>query len=517
MSLRPLIAICGTTGVGKSKLAIELAQALSQSKYGINGYHGARIINADAMQVYAGMDIITNKVPLEEQAGVEHLLMGYKKPGEQYVVGQWVKDAIEAIEETHRRNQVPIIVGGTSYWIQHLIFPNRLASLERLNEKDERPPAPMSETLATAVNALSQKSSELYHDLPKQLSSDYTDADSASALYSLLSSLDPQMAQRWHWKDSRKVLRSLNIIKESGRLGSELVSEQNQVNDPPRYRSLLLWLYANPELLFPRLDSRVDVMIERGLLQEVQELIDLAKSPPEVDASETNGEEPKFDYTLGLYQSIGFKEFSQYLAMPDSPEKEKIYAAAVERMKLSTRQYAKKQVSWLRNKLLPAANSVNAASQSAGELPVIPAYLLDATDLSTWDTSIRNKAEHIMEDFLSERELPNPLSTSETAATLLSLPEKDVSPAAVLNARRKIICPICTVNPEQPMMVEEGKEWNAHVGTRFHRKMQRRAEHGHEWEARKKQRIAAEAREREVVDDVGPNQEVDDQRNNSSD
>lgn len=95
MSLRPLIAICGTTGVGKSKLAIELALALSKKRHG--GYSGARIINADAMQVYAGIDILTNKVPAEEQCSVEHLLMGFKHPGEQYVVGQWVKDAMRLV------------------------------------------------------------------------------------------------------------------------------------------------------------------------------------------------------------------------------------------------------------------------------------------------------------------------------------------------------------------------------------------------------------------------------------
>ena len=95
MSLRPLIAICGTTGVGKSKLAIELALALAKERYG--GYQGARIINADAMQVYAGIDILTNKVPAEEQCGVEHLLMGFRHPGEQYVVGQWVRDAMRAV------------------------------------------------------------------------------------------------------------------------------------------------------------------------------------------------------------------------------------------------------------------------------------------------------------------------------------------------------------------------------------------------------------------------------------
>jgi hypothetical protein len=90
--MQPLIAIFGTTGVGKSKLGIELALALAQSEQ--NGWKGARIINADAMQVYDGMDILTNKAPMAERRGVEHLLMSFKKPWEQYVVGQWVQDAI---------------------------------------------------------------------------------------------------------------------------------------------------------------------------------------------------------------------------------------------------------------------------------------------------------------------------------------------------------------------------------------------------------------------------------------
>jgi IPP transferase len=97
MALRPLVAIFGTTGVGKSKLAIELALALSITKK--HGWQGARIINADSMQVYAGMDIITNKVPQSERQGVEHLLMGFKQPGEQYIVGEWVNDALKAVSD----------------------------------------------------------------------------------------------------------------------------------------------------------------------------------------------------------------------------------------------------------------------------------------------------------------------------------------------------------------------------------------------------------------------------------
>lgn len=93
MVLQPVIAVCGTTGVGKSRLAVEIAQWLSASA----PKPAARIINADSMQVYTGMDAITNKIPHSERHGVEHLLMDFKQPGEQYVVGEWVRDAVLAV------------------------------------------------------------------------------------------------------------------------------------------------------------------------------------------------------------------------------------------------------------------------------------------------------------------------------------------------------------------------------------------------------------------------------------
>ena len=93
LSQKPIIAICGTTGVGKSRLAVELAISLQKSASRLT----SRIINADSMQVYEGLDIITNKIPLEQRQGIEHLLMGFKSPGDQYEVGEWVKDAMAAV------------------------------------------------------------------------------------------------------------------------------------------------------------------------------------------------------------------------------------------------------------------------------------------------------------------------------------------------------------------------------------------------------------------------------------
>lgn len=93
----PLIAVVGTTGVGKSKLAVELVQALRDRTAGGSQWTNGRVINADAMQVYRGLDIITNKIPIEERNGVDHVLMGFKEPGEQYVVGEWIGDALNIV------------------------------------------------------------------------------------------------------------------------------------------------------------------------------------------------------------------------------------------------------------------------------------------------------------------------------------------------------------------------------------------------------------------------------------
>ncbi|KAJ3474244.1 hypothetical protein NLI96_g12571 [Meripilus lineatus] len=461
MSLRPLIAVCGTTGVGKSKLAVELALSLFKSSgtQDAQVYHGARIINADAMQVYEGLDIITNKVSTEEQCGVEHLLMGFKKPGEQYVVAQWVRDALKIIDETHQRNQVPIIVGGTSYWIQHLIFPHRLAtSPNDFHRDDSRSPSPTTQTSPSESTSFSNALASLtpdqllsFQNLPKTSPSASTEPDATFALHHLLASLDPVIAQRWHWKDSRKVLRSLEIMQEHRRLASELIREQSAATPPPRFRTLCLWLYSKPESLSPRLNHRVDEMLQRGLLQEVATIKNLSTTigssskvvAPETDSGAT-------DFTLGIYQSIGYREFHEYL---DAKPSDKEFQDAVERMKISTRQYAKRQVSWLRNKLLPATQVANTNSKAVGGSDVVPTFLLDASD------------------FLKEKELPNPLELSDTARDMLSIPDKPTNPNDVLSARRKLVCHICTVNDERPVMIEEGREWKAHVKTRVHRRM----------------------------------------------
>ncbi|KAI0781243.1 tRNA isopentenyltransferase [Trametes elegans] len=476
MSSKPLIVVCGTTGVGKSKLGIELALALSRGSKK-HPFRGAKIINADSMQVYAGMDVITNKVPLEERCGVEHLLMDYKKPGEQLTGPEWIKDAIQAIEETHSQNQIPIVVGGTSYWIQHLIFPERMASLEKpedgaVSSQD----IPLSESFAKALAALPPEMLALFNDLPENAPTADDDPTLAHRLHDLLAAIDPLVSQRWHWRDSRKVLTSLRIILENRRLASEVMKEQSTTIPRPRYRTLCFWLYARPDVLKPRLDQRVDQMIEQGLLNEIRTLRTIASagsgSALSIDDSAAT-QEQRMDYTLGIYQAIGYKEFHDYLSSP-SPS-DAAFRAAVEQMKTGTRRYAKRQVAWIRNKLLPVVNTTNAASQAETGVPAIPMYLLDATELGdAWKTNVHDVAERITEDFLGGEPLPDPATVSDTASELLTVRERPTDPIAVLTANQRRVCDVCTADPSQPHMVDGGL-WETHLRSRNHRYMTSKA------------------------------------------
>ena len=146
------------------------------------------------------------------------------------------------IDETHARQQVPIVVGGTSYWIQHLIFPDRLAAAVDAPLPDRSRPttptdAPLAEEssprLAAAVAALPPELLDLFSDLPSPPSAD-DDPQLALSLHKLLSALDPTVAQRWHWRDTRKVVRSLEIMRQTGRLPSEIIDEQSNNDPQPR-------------------------------------------------------------------------------------------------------------------------------------------------------------------------------------------------------------------------------------------------------------------------------------------
>lgn len=140
------------------------------------------------------------------------------------------------VEETHSRNQVPIVVGGTSYWIQHLIFPERMASLDKSGDGSPNAEEPMSSTAFTnALASLPPELLSLFNGLPEQAPTAELDPQLSLNLHKLLAHLDPVVSQRWHWRDSRKVLTNLRIIQENRRLASEIIKEQSQLTSGPRY------------------------------------------------------------------------------------------------------------------------------------------------------------------------------------------------------------------------------------------------------------------------------------------
>lgn len=129
----------------------------------------------------------------------------------------------------HENEELPIIVGGTSYWIQHLIFPSQLIHREPSLSDNSEGVVVWSEKLKKSVEALPPHLSNLLQNLPHEAPSAKIDPDKAFQMHQLLSALDPMISQRWHWKDTRKVLRSLEIAKETGRLPSAIVAEQSSV------------------------------------------------------------------------------------------------------------------------------------------------------------------------------------------------------------------------------------------------------------------------------------------------
>jgi len=181
-------------------------------------------------------------------------------------------------------------------------------------------------------------------------------------------------------------------------------------------------------------------------------------------APSTTQAELKSNYTLGIYQSIGYKEFHDYLSAENPPQR--AFNAAVEHMKVSTRQYAKRQVSWIRNKLLPAVYVANA------EQVVVPTYLLDATVLGDhWNKNVKDLAVSLTEGFLANKELLDPLSLSENAKKMMNVDRKPVDPISVLTARQKRVCHACTIHVDRPYMVEDGREWEVHCKSRAHRRL----------------------------------------------
>ena len=470
----PVVVVLGSTGTGKSKLAIELAKRV-----------GGEIISADSMQVYKGLDIITNKVTSEEMAECPHHMMDFVSPPKEFSVVEYRNMALPLIYDIKKRGKVPIIVGGTNYYIESLMWDmlidegagtshkvkgNSLQTNASSSESDEESEiqknikkrkqiedrglkAAFSKNIST-VSSLAksqQTGSDSFNGItenPDKQNTGVSDCarPSSENLYERLMALDPAMAEQLHPNDTRKIARSLQVYQQSGIRHSELIFEQqrksggNTLGGPLRFDfTCVFWLRCEREILNERLDKRVDRMLEQGLLKELLEF--------HAEYNKTCHADGQQRYTEGIFQSIGFKEFHQFLIQLDSSfsldgssEKNKeLLKNCINAMKVVTRRYAKKQVTWVRNRFL--GRPENCAPD---------VYGLDTTNLDNWEEDVLDKALNILENLIDGCESP-----------VKPLPRISVNH----NDRKvKHICQLC----DNRIIIGE-ENWKKHLVSRSHK------------------------------------------------
>ncbi|KUI57920.1 tRNA dimethylallyltransferase, mitochondrial [Cytospora mali] len=395
-------------------------------------YNG-EIINADAMQMYRGLPIITNKISLEEQRSIPHHLLGNIGLDEEtWVVGVFKREANRIIQEIRSRGRLPIVVGGTHYYTKALLFKDSLV------EKDDAS-----------------------HDSPAvpENSAEHPILDGTTeAMWMKLKEVDPVMADRWHPKDRRKIRRSLEIFLTTGKRASDIYAEQRQRkaaemaaqdDSSPNADALLLWVHSEDQVLKDRLNKRIDQMLDNGLMDEITEMNDYLQTRL------LGGD--SVDYTTGIWQSIGFKEFQPYFKAMESgvenTELEKVKRDCLEVMKGATRRYAKYQVKWITKQMMPLL-------EEQGNMDRL--YVLDSTDVARYSENVIDKAAPLAQQFLAGEEMPAPSSVSETARKVLSSAMAAASSSQGTPCRKH--CTLC----DATSLTEE--DWQKHIRGKAHRR-----------------------------------------------
>ena len=277
-----VVCVVGPTASGKTKMGVALAKRF-------NG----EVVSVDSMQIYRGMEIGTAAPTPEEMAGVPHHMIGVADPAESWSVSRFTQEADRCIQDILRRGKLPVLVGGTGLYLDALVRGQTFAAGQQ----------------GGAVRlALQQRLAR----------------EGAAALLEELAAIDPETAARLHLRDEKRILRALEVYRETGETISEHDRKSREM--PNRYDALYIGLsFRDRQELRDRIDRRVDIMVEQGLLDEVRQLL--------------TGGLPRDATAL---QAIGFKQF---LAGADGTATE---AEAVEEVKLRSRQYAKRQLTWLR-------------------------------------------------------------------------------------------------------------------------------------------------------------------------
>jgi tRNA dimethylallyltransferase len=402
------------------------------------------IINGDAMQMYRGLPIITNQIPIDERNGIaHHLLSCIDLDAEAWRVGNFKHEALRLIDDIRSRGKLPILVGGTHYYTQAVLFKDQLVGEGADEEGDLE--------AATEVKSTSEKWPIL-------------DAE-PEIMLEKLREVDPVMAARWHPRDGRKIRRSLEIYLKTGRPASEIYKEQMSQKSEAvqkdegllRFNTLVFWVHSEKKILHARLDTRVDDMVEQGLMSEAQKMSDY------IHEKESQGVE--VDQTRGVWVSIGFKELADYFTAVrngklSEKELEDLKRTSLERIRTATRQYGSSQVKWIRNKLWRALSE-------SGKTHCL--YLLDSSNVGEWKKCITEPSEQLVQKLLQNEPTPDPKSLSELAKTELSAKEAQGQVKARTDIMKTYTCDHC----KKTMSGED--QWNIHINGSPHRRVIRAA------------------------------------------
>ena len=280
-NLIKVISVVGPTASGKTKLSVELAKRL-------NG----EIVSADSMQIYKGMQIATAKPDEEEKSGIIHHLMDFLPPNETYSVAMYVKDASRCIEDINSREKLPIIVGGTGLYVDSLL--NNIKFSEE--NRDEK----LCDELRTIYNN-----------------------EGIDKLLDILKSFDKKSYERLSKeKNVKRIIRAIEFYKTTGKTISEQIENSRLIESP--YKAIKIGLnFKDREKLYDRINRRVDLMLEQGLLEEAFQVINS-------------------DLSYTSVKAIGYKELMPYF------NKEKTLEECIDKLKQETRRYAKRQITWFK-------------------------------------------------------------------------------------------------------------------------------------------------------------------------
>ena len=281
MSKKPLVILTGPTAAGKTKLSIALAKA-------ING----EIISADSMQIYKYMDIGSAKIEPQEMDGVPHHLIDILEPNEDFNVVLFQQYAKQAMEQIYAKGKVPILVGGTGFYIQSVLYDIDFTQ----SDEDTKLRKELEELAATKGTAY---------------------------LHQMLQECDPKAAEAIHANNVKRVIRAIEYYRQTGERISAHNEQERQKQSP--YDSYYFVLTNERHILYENIDKRVDIMLEKGLLAEVQKLLDMGCQREST-----------------AMQGLGYKEIIDYLTGDISLEE------AVYRIKRDTRHFAKRQLTWFR-------------------------------------------------------------------------------------------------------------------------------------------------------------------------